>query len=274
MNKKEIATLFLQAQKHKDRGVYDKALANLQRIVAEVPDDVRYVYLLASTYLELHDTDAATQYTNQALAIQPDYVEAIELQGLIAEAQKKYNDAEKYYLKCIELDKDFIHARFLLIELYSNLCYFNPYEELKPIVFDEPEKVVYHADILLASFDPEKIKKMTSSKRNRTHIIYGFTSRLHSIALYKLKRYEDCIRSLEYALELMEIFTAISKRKREAFMGLMEEANILKLYHILGNRPKVEEYIEKLRFHHIEEREFEEMIQTFIEEAERGEIYI
>lgn len=274
MKKEEIEVLLLEARAYRDMRNYAGALEDLHQIVNAVPDNVVYSYLLASTYLEAQNTVAARLYADKAITIQANYKEAIELLGLINEAEEKFEAAEGCYLKCLEIDPDFDNARFLLVQLYSN--YFFPkrigeYQDGYFEFFNVPEKVVEHATFLLEK-NLVDLDKLTKKKKLELAKFCLLTSRLLSIALYKLGRYEDCIHCLQKDIEFSSSYNKL-------FPGFFinEETNIFKLYHLLGNEEKKKEYIKIFESYMNQagnKNESEEHVLSSIAEADKGLIYL
>ncbi|WP_367866936.1 tetratricopeptide repeat protein [Pedobacter sp. WC2423] len=274
MKKEEIEVLLLEARAYRDMRNYAGALEDLHQIVNAVTDNVVYTYLLASTYLEAENTEAARLYADKAITIQANYKEAIELLGLINEAEEKFEAAEGCYLKCLEIDPNFDNARFLLVQLYSN--YFFPkrlgeYQDGYIEFFNVPEKVAKHATYLLEK-NIVDLDKLTKKKTRELSKFCLLTFRLLSVALYKLRKYEDCIQCLKKQIEFSSLHTKL-------FPGFFinEETNIFKLYHLLGNEEKKKEYIKIFESYMNQggnKKESEEHVLNSIAEADKGLVYL
>lgn len=274
MKQEEIEILLLEARAYRDMRNYADALEDLHQVVNAVPNNVVYTYLLASTYLEAQNTEAARLYADNAIALLANYKEAIELLGLINEAEEKFEEAEACYLKCLEIDPNFDNARFLLVQLYSNRFFskrLGEYQQGYFEFFNVPEKIVEHATYLLEKnlIDLDKLTKKRKMELSKFCLL---TFRLLSIALYKLGRYEDCIHCLLRQIE----FSSIHNKLFPGFF-INEETNIFKLYHLLGNEEKTKEYIKIFESYMNQagnKKESEEHVQDAIAEADKGLVYL
>jgi tetratricopeptide (TPR) repeat protein len=81
------------------------------------PDDISLLITEADFYLKEKDFASYTRVVNEALAKDPNNVQLIFNLGVISADSNKYDDAEKYYKKVIEIDKDYFDAYLNLAEL-------------------------------------------------------------------------------------------------------------------------------------------------------------
>ncbi|WP_455970621.1 tetratricopeptide repeat protein [Bacteroides congonensis] len=266
MKKEKMAELYLQAQKYKEMGKYPEALSNLHQIVNAEPGEVQYIYLLAASYFEIHELDSAQQYINQALLINANYKEAIELQGMVDEVEKKYKDAEACYKKCLEIEPDFLNARADLVRLYSNRFLPDWYQELEPPFFTDIEELVRQANILVRTFDVDKMKKLKKKEKDLVFGTYSRTYRFLEIALVKLKKYKECAFAINQNKQnYIAVFGKI-----KPMQSFNDDLNLLKLYHVLGYKEKETEMKEYIKFHNLSPKDYEEIIAEAIQEAEKG----
>lgn len=223
MNKSEIVTELRKAKKCRDR-FDDEAISILHQITNKYPQD-NYFYLLASTYLEAGSIDTALEYADKTLKINDKNKEAYELKGIIFEEQKKIEEAEKMYLKA--LDIDFYEPRNRLVELY-----------LEQKRYDD---VIRQCEFVLSykEFDFSTQKKLIESTAWE-----AFVLRL-SMAYIKTEQYNDAIRSI---LKYKELETQAGVFDK---YGLFDsDVDLYKLYLLTNNVEGITGYRDLLLNHY------------------------
>ena len=273
MNQEKIDLLLYEANFYRENGEYEDAISNLHQIVNAIPNELKYIYLLAGAYFEAQNTDGALKYINEILDKDSKYVDAIHLKGLVFEALKKFDDAEKIYLECLEINSDFLDARFDLIQLYSNIFFPERIPSNKKI-FDEPDKVIFHTEFLysyLQGFDMKLYNKKSKLGKFNFSKIFILSNRLMSIALFEKKEYRKCIENITLGINLAEKFDP--KNKKPFFIN--EKNNLFKLAYLLNDESGMQQYEQRIK----EEcllwnADFEENMQLVISEIENGEVHI
>ena len=274
MEQEKIDLLLAEAKVYRDNWQFDQAIANLHQIVNNNPQEEKYKYLLASTYLEARNTEAALRYADELLELNTSNKEAYELKGLAYEAEKKYEEAEKNYIKAIQIDPLFINARYNLIQLYSNVFFPNRYTSYEPgykEIYKDPDFVIKHSNILLEQIQ-KKIdgnKKLSKLEKRDLEIRHGFTSRLLSIALYKKEEYRECINILENSIKHRS-----SNTKTFPGFFINDEINIYKLYYLLNDQIGMNEYGNRMREGYDNEKDYKETIERITEEVQQELVYL
>lgn len=225
MDDKELKKKLSEARKNREYGQFPEALAILHQISNEFPNNAQYRYLLAATYYESWNTDAALKYAEEALSIDPAHKESYELLGDI---YGKQNDTEKAianYEKAYQLDPQYLFVEEKLIKIYFKV---------------ENYKGVIHICDNLMSHVP--IDKSTAKSRALTSIYLG--TLLHkSYGFVYLKKYEEAIAGL------------LNRRKMNIELGLPtyagqykdDDESIFKMYYKLGNAEEINKYRELLK---------------------------
>ncbi|PWK02699.1 tetratricopeptide repeat protein [Flavobacterium araucananum] len=203
-------------------GETDKALANLHVVSNAFPDEKKYLALLASTYMEAEADDAAAEYCNKALAIDPNYPEANEILGMLAEKNNQFEQAEEYYQKTLAENVYFRNGHMRLVLLYYTQ---SRYDEL-----------VQEAKFMLENFDKERNSYTTKEKIKLSNTwLYLIHSRLIS-ALIRLEDYNEAIKYIHAEINFNQTHI------KDPYFFSSEERLLYKLYYLLDHKEKVAEY--------------------------------
>ncbi len=83
----------------------------------ENPNDDSLILTEADLYLKLKDFDNYTKLVNEALAKDPNNVDLVYNLGVISANANKLEDAEKYYVRALEINPNYFNANLNLAEL-------------------------------------------------------------------------------------------------------------------------------------------------------------
>ena len=99
-------------------GKHEEAREKYEKCLAIDPSSTLTLYYLAESYEE-EDFEKAIDYLNQAITIQPEYINAYNKWGNILLDNGKNEEARKIYEKCLHLNKDFKWAYYNLGRSYE-----------------------------------------------------------------------------------------------------------------------------------------------------------
>jgi tetratricopeptide (TPR) repeat protein len=248
MDSKELKKILSEARKKREYGQFPEALAALHQVNNEFPDNAQYRYLLAATYYESGNTDAALKYAEEALSIDPEHKETYELLGDIYAKQDDTEKAIANYEKAYQLDSQYLFVEEKLIKIYFKVQNY--------------EGVIHVCDNLMSHVP---VDKSTAKSRALTSVYLG--TLLHkSYGFIYLKRYEEAIAGL------------LNRRKMNIELGLPvyagqyknDDESIFKMYFKLGNTEETDKYRELLkREYKISDEELK-----ILEEDAKGDIII
>lgn len=222
MKKQEVEKLLQKISNQRMFGETDKALANLHLLNNEFPKDKKYLGLLASTYMDAEADDEAREYCEKALAIDPNYPEAHEILGLLAEKKNETEKAEEYYRKSIAHDIYFRngHLRLLLLH-YTKSNY---------------QAVVKETEFMLQNFDKERNSYTPERKRKIYAEWLVLVYARGTSALIRLGQYEKAIGYINEKIQFSKTYI------KDIYQFHREDEKLYKLYYLQGNKKKVAEY--------------------------------
>jgi len=250
MKERETKLLLIEAKHYRDTDDFPNALAHLHRIINEHPKNDQYSYLLASTYFEAKELEAAKKYAERTLEINASSKEAWELKGMINQEEKQYTEAEKCYLQALEIDSNFYKARVKLLELYFS--YLNDYP-----------KTEEHCEYLLEHQDPDRMEKTKKEKTKITEQWFFQTIRTSKLALIKQKKYKQAIERVKEEIKFFKSFVKINHPS----YFVADEFDIYKLYYLDKDEENLIKYKEYLN----EKYDMDEERYKFLESgADRG----
>jgi len=227
--KTKIEKLLSDARTFREQGRFAESLANLHQVVNAVPTDLRYKYLLASTYFEAENIEAAKKYAKEVIDEDKKSKEALELSGLICVKEGKYKEAEDYYKQALRIDPDFHNARMKLILL--------DYEFLKS--YEEMEKhckyMLDHRDIDRETLPPKSKYKILINWYNTV-----ITGLIHALA--NQAKYEEAIH---FTNEYIQFLNSSLKRPRKT-QFLNQYANIYKFIYLMNDKERLKAYKKEL----------------------------
>ncbi|OXG09325.1 tetratricopeptide repeat protein [Flavobacterium araucananum] len=230
MTQQEIEKLLQKISNQRMYGETCKALANLHVVSNAFPDEKIYLALLASTYMEAEVDDAAAEYCNKALAIDPNYPEANEILGMLAEKNNRFEQAEEYYQKTLAENIYFRNGHLRLVLLYYTQ---SRYDEL-----------VKEAEFMFQNFDKQRDNYTSNEKRNLNYDwLYLISARLIS-ALIRLEEYEKAIK---YILERLNTAKSCIE---DPYHFHQDDEKLYKLYYLLDNKEKIAEYEDRWLNHY------------------------
>ncbi|KPE51118.1 tetratricopeptide repeat protein [Chryseobacterium indologenes] len=231
MTEQEVEKLLQKISNQKMFGETEKAIANLHLLNNEFPKEKKYLALLASAYWDADSADAAEEYCNKALEIDPDYSEAIELKGLIAEKQGNDDLAEHYYKESTEKKAPFKMGYLRLVLLY--------YKQ------ERYEEAIQEAEFLIDNFDTGRNEYSEEDQRKIVSQWLGLTYiRLYS-SLIHTGQYEKAIEKIN------EFIAFRSNYVKDPYQFLTEDEILFKLYHCTGDAEKMKESENKMLNHYM-----------------------
>lgn len=219
MTEQEVEKLLQKISNQKMFGEADKAIANLHILNIEFPKDKKYLALLASTYLDVNSIDTAEDYCNKALDFDPDYSEAFELKGLIAEKKGDDETAEKYYKESISKQPSFKVGYLRLILLYYKLGRY--------------DDTIREAEYLLDNFDTNRNEYSEEDQRK----IFA-----QWLSLAYIRLYSSLIETKQYQKAVDRIIDFVSFRSnyvKDPYQFISEDELLFKLYYLLGDDEKL-----------------------------------
>ncbi|MEN9917675.1 MAG: hypothetical protein RL662_111 [Bacteroidota bacterium] len=230
MNKEKREILLLEARIYREQGQFADSLGKLHQVVEAFPDNTDYLYLLAATYLEAKNTDAAKDYAEQLLKLNPQYKQSLELLGIIAENNRDYENAEGYYQQALIIDPNFHNARFRLIKLYDEHIH-------NDVAIEE------NCRYMLMHRDSDKDSLSMRKKKQILLAWYAFVQDRLIIALAKQGKYKKAIEE-----RLKYINYAMNSDKKMQYMYFINEYNdIYKYYYLSEDFKGLEEFKEQYK---------------------------
>lgn len=127
----ELQAQFQQAKQLMREQEYQAALRVLEPLAQTLPDAAGIGYNLALCYWQLQQTEQARLQLISLLAHQPDFVEALNLLGVLARQAGNFNQARRYWLEALAQQSDFASAHKNLGFLYE-------------LYLSEPQQARYH----------------------------------------------------------------------------------------------------------------------------------
>jgi len=224
MEEKELKKQLSEAKKKRNNGEFAEALAILHQVNNEFPQNVTYRYLLASTYYESMNAEAAKRYVEEAIELDGSFKENYELLGDIFEKEGNLKKAAEFYEKAFAFDHQYLSVSEKLIQLY--------------ITTENYAGVMAHCNTIM-SYIPVDV---STAKARALTSIYLSCVLYKGWALVYLNNYEDAVKEISRRKELYidtkaPIYPRMFKDDDEA---------LYKLYIKLNDLPKVEEYKGKL----------------------------
>ncbi|MFN3753808.1 tetratricopeptide repeat protein [Flavobacterium sp.] len=108
---KNIALILIQ------QGKSNEAILAVQEARKSSPEDDSLLFAEMDIYLKLKDFDSYTRLVNEALAKNPNNADLVFNLGVITGNAGKLDEAEKYYLKAIEINPSYFNAYLNFAEL-------------------------------------------------------------------------------------------------------------------------------------------------------------
>jgi len=179
MDNKEVKKQLTEAKKFRSNGYFAEDLAILHQVNNEFPDNASYRYLLAATYYESMNTDAARRYAEETLSIDSNYKEAYELLGDISDKEGNLEKAQENYEKAYALDSQYTFVEEKLVQLYLKIKNY--------------EGVVKVCDNMMSHIP---VDVSTAKSRAQTSVYLGCLL-YKSWALVYLKKYDEAIQEIE-----------------------------------------------------------------------------
>lgn len=224
MEEKDVKKQLSSAKKHRNTGEFAEALAILHQINNDFPHNVTYRYLLASTYYESMNVEAAQKYVEEAIKMDETFKENFELLGNVYEKQGHLDKAIESYKKAFSMDHKYLSVSEKLIQLYLKAGNY--------------QGVLDHCNMIMSYIPID-----TSSMKARI-----LTSKYFACVLYKgwalvyLKYYEQAAEEITRRRQLH------TETKSPSFPNQYkdDDETLFKLYIKLNDVQKIEEYKDKL----------------------------
>jgi tetratricopeptide (TPR) repeat protein len=224
MDNKEVKKILRDAKYSRDNGDFANALALLHALNNTFPAQATYRYLLAVTYYESRNLEAALLYAREALAIDQKHKETYELLGDIYTKLEDKDLAEENYLYAYQIDPEYTFVEEKLIDLYLDK---KNYEAVVQIC----DNMMQHIPIDIS----------TVKSRGLTMIYYGAViSKV--MALIYLKNYIDAIDALLYWLDFQKKVKLPSSEEPYSFLDKDIYISLFKMNYKLVNNEKTSEY--------------------------------
>lgn len=224
MSEKE-ELLLTEADFYRTNFQFPKAISRLHQLVELSPKNEQYRYLLAATYMQAKNMQAAINTANELLAINPDNKEAIDLLGLIATEEKRYTDAESYFLKALDLDPAYFDARLHLIELYFK--YLRNDEALET----HAKYMLEYQDVDRDTYPQKKLIKVASNWLYLT--LFALMQ-----CLGRQHKFEEAIEIVRYKIQLNEK----TIRRYKSLDSINDYGYIYKFYYLMRDNENLEKF--------------------------------
>jgi len=222
MSKLDVQKTLKKIARKRMFGEPEVAISLLNQLHQEYPQEKKYLGLLASSYYGLWEFDTAKDYIQEALELDPNYYEMYELLGMMAYLNNNKEEAESYYFKALSINPKAPQIRVRLMDLY--------YEE------EKYEQVIEQGEYVLNQIIPDRMT-FDIDKRKDIHFDYSYVLYFSIYkALIQLKRYQKAIHIIEDYKELEK------PTIKDPYYFNHEDDLLLKLYYLVGNKEKTEEY--------------------------------
>lgn len=231
MNQQEVDKLLQKISNQKMFDEPEKAIANLHILNNEFPNNKKYLALLASAYLDVDSSDTAEEYCNKALEIDPDYAEAFEIKGLIAESKEEFDLSENYYKESISKDVPFKMGHLRLILLYYKL--------------ERYDDAIKEAEYMLNHFDQNRNESSEDDQRKIFSQWLSFAYIRLCSSLIRTNQYE---KAIHYINEFVDFRSHYIK---DPYQFLTEDELLFKLYHAILSTEKMKEAEDKMLHHYM-----------------------
>ncbi|OXG07129.1 hypothetical protein BC749_102908 [Flavobacterium araucananum] len=232
MQNKEVKKILRDAKYSGDNGDFANALALLHALNNTFPAQATYRYLLAVTYYESRNLEAALLYAREALAIDEKHKETYELLGDIYTKLEDKDLAEENYLYAYQIDPEYTFVEEKLVNLY-----------LKKENYDTVVKICDN----MMRYIPIDISTVKSREFTMTY--YGALIK-KGMALIYLKKYPEAIDAMIYWLDLKIIIKSPSSDEAYSFINKDTYISVFKMYYKLKNKEKTSEYKKILTEHY------------------------
>ncbi|PUV25428.1 tetratricopeptide repeat protein [Sphingobacterium athyrii] len=247
MTEQQVEKILRKLSNQKMFGETEKAIANLHILNNEFPKEKKYLALLGSIYFDADSMDKAEEYCTKALEIDPDYAEAYEIKGLIAEKKGDNELAEKYYKESVSKEKLFKMGYLRLVLLYHKL--------------ERYDEAIMQAEYLLANFDKNRNEYPAEDQRK-------IFAQWLSLAYNRL--YSSLIRTgqFEKAADKINEYVAFrSNYIKDPYQFLSEDELLFKLYHAAKDTEKMKESEEKMLNHYMVPLDVVESMKKDVEQG-------
>ena len=169
--------------------LFKESINVFQEALKYNPGEYKLYYYLGMSYTRINDFQNAKEYYKKAATINSTLNPAKLNLGQISLLFKEYDEAEKYFMECIENDDEGIQAqsyyylsKIKLINNEKNLAihYANIALELEPKLLEKMEKDIYFASIMgkIKTKESKNVKtKLTKGEKN----IINYLDRTYSV---------------------------------------------------------------------------------------------
>jgi tetratricopeptide (TPR) repeat protein len=224
MENKEVKKILRDAKYSRDNGDFANALALLHALNNAFPAQATYRYLLAVTYYESRNLEAALRYAREALAIDEKHKETYELLGDIYTKLEDKDLAEENYLYAYQIDPEYTFVEEKLVNLY-----------LKKENYDAVVKICDN----MMRYIPIDISTVKS--RGLTMIYHGALIKKRKALIY-LKKYPEAIDALLYWLDFKKLVKLPGSEEPYYLFDKEIYVSLFKMYYKLKNEGKTSEY--------------------------------
>ncbi len=250
-----------------DMGNYGLALKNLERAVELAPNNSRYLNSLARVYLELDKIPQAIRTLQISIDSNPNSKWSYFYLGKALEKEFNFELAIEQYLKALEIDPNFIEAKYSLAKLYS---YFNDYTKAIDILENITDKIadpeVY---FMLGQFyyNIDNYEKAIYNLENYVKILNNNWQAFYLLYLnyIKINNKEKALFYLEKAFELNSKDTKIIVDLFKIYVDLRQIQKAEKFLDIIKNLVKDVEIIKRIIFIYFEKKDYENAFYVFFE---------
>jgi len=223
MNKKDSKRLLFQLKNYEEFAKFSDCFYILHQLANQYPN-VTFFQEIAQTYYSNRNLDTLLNHIENTILSHPEYKKfCLLIKGLIYEEQEKLNDAEKMYLKALDIDYDYFDARNQLIKLYfyKNKRY---------------QETIKHCELVFSYKNFDLIDKKNYSSTFKW--LYSLWNPLFESYIYT-DQYMKAIKIIEHKKQTLDIF--FKGNYEDNFYD--ENIILFKLYYLLKDQKKSKELI-------------------------------
>ena len=188
-----------------NKGKYEEALSELQKLIELEPDNARYHNNLGNTLYEMKRYDEALAEVQKALELKPDNAAYHSNLGLALHAMKLYGEAWAAKQKAVELAPDNASYQYSLgVTLHEMKLYDEAQAAEQKAVELEPGYAMYHEQLGVTLHAMKRYEEALTARQKAVELEPG-TAMYHNnlgVTLHAMTRYDEALAAKQKAVEL------------------------------------------------------------------------